>query len=75
MHSIHDATARSENDRIGRIDLLDELHLFDDQTNRWRPEVITEPVIGVHLVDGIDMRKQYSFWPGDIDLLSRQAVA
>jgi hypothetical protein len=51
VHPVHDPAVWAENDRIGPIDVSNQLHVLDDGANRGLPSPIIEPVVRVHLAN------------------------
>ena len=54
MYSVHDSSVASKNDRKAQINLLDELHMFDDPAHRGNDKALVEPVVRVDFVNGVE---------------------
>ncbi len=54
MHPIHDPAVGAEDDRVLRIDILNQVDVIDDRSNGRTTESVVEPVDGVDLLDRVE---------------------
>ena len=54
MHPVHDPTVGAEDDRVLRINLLNQVDVIDDGSNGRAMESVVEPVDGVDLLDRVE---------------------
>jgi hypothetical protein len=55
VHSVYDPLVDTEDDRVGRVDRLDEAEAVQHCTNGRTFGPVPEPVLGVDLVDGEEL--------------------
>lgn len=67
MHSIHHAAVRTEDDRMGRIDLRDETSMVDHRAHRGEVQISIEPVDGVDLGDRVEWNLLHRKTGGQLD--------